>query len=251
MTAPEILRAPRGNRICLEGFGIVLALSQLGIALIPWVAPSHLSPWGSVLFSLFWVMLAMLLLLFGAWHLSLRVELGDMQITRRSIFGTKSLRVSDIDTALFSSARGVTFLTVTSQMHPRWLMLSTYTFSEKQLHQIQDFLRNSPQAIRTSRPPLTTNQMINFSLVYLLLIFIVIAITVVGLAHRRSILHRMSAVSNAALALEAVFASDRPLISDLMHATPVSVWAVIPSRPGVATSCEAGSARYSAVAFAG
>jgi hypothetical protein len=193
MPPPQILRAPRGNRICLEGLGATLALGCLGISLVPWFGSSTPLPvWGQVLFTLIFVALALLLVLFAAWHLSLHAELDETEITRRSMFGAKSLRVSEIESALFSSVRGVTFLTITPHTRWHWLTFSTYTFSKPQLHQIHDFLAKSSKAIRTSPPPITTNQMINFSLSYLLLIIVVVvSIAVVGVMHRRAA-HRQS-----------------------------------------------------------
>ena len=201
MGPPQILRAPRGNRICMEGLGIFLGLLLLGNALLVWLSPyGHHTVGGRILFTLFWAVIAMLLTLFAVWHLSLRAELHDTEITRRSIFGAKSLRLSDIESALFSSYKGVTFLTVRSKNHHRWLTSSTYTFSDAQLHQIQDFLRKSSDAIRTSRPQLTTNHMINFTYGYLLLIFIIIgSIAIVGITHRRSVHGHSSKEPNSVL----------------------------------------------------
>jgi hypothetical protein len=134
-----------------------------------------------------------LLTLLVAWLISLRAELGQTQITRRSIFGAKSLPLSEIETALFSSVKGAVFLTVRSPRH--WLTFSTYTFSNPQLHQIQDFLveeaSRSSLTIRTSPPPLTKKQVISLTAIYLLVIVIVGAsIIVAGVIHSRRLAHR-------------------------------------------------------------
>jgi hypothetical protein len=190
---PQVIRAPRNHVIFLTVLGGMLTIGLLGIAFAPWVGSSPPMP-DRAIGVLFIGSLALLFALFVAWHLSVRAELSETTVTRRSMFGATSLPLSQIDSVRFSSVRGVIFLTVRSSKH--WITFSTYTFSKSQLDQIQTFLvmeaAKASKSIQTSLPPWTSTRAINFTIVYLLLIvvaFVGLAIAGVHSAHLRSSFH--------------------------------------------------------------
>ncbi len=188
---PQVIRSPRSNRICLTSVGAVITSGLLFIAAIPWSgSASPLSFSSEIIFTLTFGLSALAFAFFVAWHLSIRAELSETEIVRRSLLGTKSLPLDQIDSALFTSYRGCVFLTLRASKH--WISFSTYTFSMAQLDQIQAFLvreaAKSSRTVQTSLPPLTTKQAVYFTVYYLLAIvavFVVIAIAGIHNNQRR------------------------------------------------------------------
>jgi hypothetical protein len=164
--------------------GTVLTCGLIFPAIIPWVGtPLQFST--KVAFTLGFGSCAIGFALFVAWFASVRAELNESVISRSTLFGRKSLQLDQIDSALFSSVKGVIFLTVRAGRH--WITFSTYTFSRPQLDEIQSFIAKmaaeSSRAVQTTRPPWTTKQAVEFGVAYLLLIVVVFTAIAIGGIH--------------------------------------------------------------------
>lgn len=132
--------------------------------------------------------MALLLVLFVGWHLSIRAVLDEKTVMRQTMFGTKSLAIGQIDSAHFTSVRGAVFLNIRSGRH--FIVFSTYEFSKAQLQQIQSSLAQhastASRTIQTSMPPWTTKQVIELAAIYLVgLISVFFAIAIAGIHNVR------------------------------------------------------------------
>jgi hypothetical protein len=194
---PQLFRPSRSNVTCTGIFilpGAILFTVLGANALLRGAAAP--APIGAAFLSS-----GILFFLFFAHHASIVVEVTSSEIIRRNIFGSKSFRLIDVASAVFSSVRGIVFLTIRTSVKREWMQLSTYTFSRDQLQQIQALLK--AQAQTSSRPfqaaasmP-TPKEWVGIIAVELVLMFSVFAIIVVA------------AVSH----LRASGVSDQPVIS--------------------------------------
>jgi hypothetical protein len=184
---PLIVRPPKANRICLLVFGGLLTAPLLGFVAWIWITsprPIVEKGIGAAMFG----SLALLMVLFVAWHLSVRAVLDGTTVTRETMFGTKSFAIAQIDSALYFSGRGSVFLNIKSGRH--FITFSNYEFSRAQLDQIQAFLAQQAakgsRSIQTSYPPWTTKQAIEFGAIYLAgLIAVFLAIAIAGIDNVR------------------------------------------------------------------
>jgi hypothetical protein len=95
-------------------------------------------------------------ILFVVSAMSQRIELTDTEITRRGLFGTSRMAMSDILSAhMVSGGRGSRMLSLQSEREK--LVISTLMFSYAQLEQIQTFVAEAGQragrTIPASQPP--------------------------------------------------------------------------------------------------
>jgi hypothetical protein len=129
------------------------------------------------------------MMLFLAVHsLSVRVEIGPMEIAYQSVLGRKALQLREVESALPSSFRGVAFLTIKAGR--KWISCSTYTFSTQQLSEMQNLIQKNCQALSRSiatHISMSEKDLLNFAMIYLLTIIIVGAgIILFGIHHLHS-----------------------------------------------------------------
>jgi hypothetical protein len=129
------------------------------------------------------------MMLFLAVHsLSVKVEIGSTEIVYQSIVGRKILQLCDVESALPSSIRGVTFLTIKAAR--KWILCSTYTFSTQQLSEMQNLIQKNCLLLSKDVATHTTmseKDLVNFAMIYLLGIIIVGAgIIIFGIHHLHS-----------------------------------------------------------------
>lgn len=127
-----------------------------------------------------------LVLLLAAHSLSVSVEVGSTEVTYRSIFGCKVLQLHDVESALTSSIRGVTFLTI--KAGKKYIQCYTYTYSIEQITNMQKLVEQNckklSKAVVTTYPPITEKSMAEFLMIYLFLISAGLAIIVfIGIHH--------------------------------------------------------------------
>jgi hypothetical protein len=129
------------------------------------------------------------MMLFLAIHsLSIKGEIGPTEIVYQSIVGRKVLQLRDVESALPSSIRGVTFLTIKAAR--KWISCSTYTFSTQQLSEMQNLIQKNCRALSKDVATHTTmseKDLVNFAMIYLLGIMIVgVSIIIFGIHHLHS-----------------------------------------------------------------
>jgi hypothetical protein len=88
--------------------------------------------------------------------MSQQIEVTDKEITRRGLFGTNRMAMSDVLSAhMVSGGRGSRMLSVQSEREK--LVISTLMFSHAQLEQVQNFVveaaHKTGRAIPASQPP--------------------------------------------------------------------------------------------------
>lgn len=187
---PQIFRPVRSHYIGLAVFVLPAAVlfGILGILLL--VSKALGGSLIAITMGLVFIFFAAGSLLAVVYHMSVQVELTSSEVVRRSIFGTKSMPLNDVVSALFSSVRSVTFLTVRTATPQTFMSLSTHAFSREQLQQIQAFLISEAQkAHRPFQSTVTTGNktMINLMAVEILLIAAVFACAAVaGIHHVRT-----------------------------------------------------------------
>jgi hypothetical protein len=150
---------------------------------------------GFLVFGIFWL----LLLVLAIFLISARAELTATEVKRKSAFGERSLRVSDVTSALlYSGARGGLSLTIRTARDS--IMFTSNSFSNAQLHQMQEFIRMRAaeigRQIETAMPPRTVRQVRMLIALYLGILLATIALVAVfGIPHpRRLPAHAASAV---------------------------------------------------------
>jgi hypothetical protein len=132
--------------------------------------------------------MASMMLLLAVHSLSVRVEIGPTEIAYQSILGRKVLQLRDVESALASSYRGVTFLKIKAGRN--LIVCSTYTFSTRQLSEIQNLIQNNCQALSrkvATHVTMSEKDLMNFAIIYLFTIIIVGAgIILFGIYHLHS-----------------------------------------------------------------
>jgi hypothetical protein len=151
---------------------------------------------GFLVFGIFWL----LLLVLAIFLISARAELTATEVTRKSAFGERTLRVSDVTSALlYSGARGGLSLRIRTARDS--IMFTSSSFSNAQLRQMQEFIRMRAaeigRQIETAMPPRTAQQVRMLIALYLGILLATIALVAVfSVSHPRGVppAHAASAV---------------------------------------------------------
>ena len=146
-----VLRPPRSNKAALACLGAFVSLICLSMGLSPWIGAATVAV-GKAVGLLILLPGAALSALFALSQISLRVVLDETSVARCGLFGTRSLPLDHIDSALFSTSERVDILTLRASY--RKLSFTTYAFSRSQLQAIQDHV--AVQAQKNARPLLTS-----------------------------------------------------------------------------------------------
>jgi CII-binding regulator of phage lambda lysogenization HflD len=129
--------------------------------------------------------LGTLMILLAVHSLSIRIEIGKSEIVYRSAFGHKVLQLRDVESALPSSMKGTTFLTIRAGR--KFISCSTYTFSLAQLKDIRDTVEANCKAVSktvTTYAPITERSMVTLLAVYSFIVCAVLSgIIILGIHH--------------------------------------------------------------------
>ena len=74
-----------------------------------------------------------------AFIITSRVEVTSEVLTRTWLLGSSSIAIADVTQLVWGGARGQTFLTIRAPNN--WLMLSSLTYGDKALREIEGLLR--------------------------------------------------------------------------------------------------------------
>jgi len=149
-----------------------------------------------LVFGIFWL----LALIFAVFLISVCAELSAIQVRRKTMFGERTLQVSQLTSALITSGgRGSLFLTVRTASDR--IMLSNSSFSNAQLREMHEFIRlraaDAGRQIQTTVPPPTARQVQMILAVYMGVLFTaaVLVTVFVIVAHQRKVQHAQHAMS--------------------------------------------------------
>ncbi len=187
MGGPLFFRATQANKVCV--FVFLVAGPTLLAGLMAYSALTSSFDTNAtiiaIVFGVGWllsVMLAMFLM-------STRVELTTSQVTRQTLFGKKTLLISEMVSAMETSGgRGSLFLQIRTTTDR--VMFGNLTFSNTQLGEMRDFIQARAhelgRQIQTSLPPPSARAIQGWMVFHILAITAIIVLAAVwGVTHHR------------------------------------------------------------------
>lgn len=177
----KVFLAGHANRVCMFWICGLIGGANVILGSLMLV---KLSFGGAALFGF----MALIMLFLATHSLSVRVQIGPTDIAYQSVIGRKVLQLSDVESALPSSIRGVTFLTI--KVGRKYMVCSTYTFSTQQLSEIQNIIQKNCRALSkdvATHRTMSEKDLVNFAMIYLLGIVVVGSVVIIyGIHHLHS-----------------------------------------------------------------
>ncbi len=189
--APLVFVPVVANRVCI--LLVLLAGPTVLMTLVAHAVLSRPTNMSDVIVVLVFGITWLLVIAFGISLVSIQAELTSTHVRRKSVFGVKTLEISNITSALvLSGAKGSRALVVRTAIDR--LAFTNASFSNSQLREMQEFIRQRAaevgRQIQTTVPnvPLTPRQTQLAIVVYLgILVMTVALVAVFGVAHQRKV----------------------------------------------------------------